>query len=117
MMDQLMLCVLREAPNIALSLFCTHEGRPRLLELLQGGREELAVSPSMLPPWQLARSRVQRIHVGPLAWEPADSGPGLAVSRGVTSGGFGTPTNFACWLPPPAFLSASCIPACLNFGP
>jgi hypothetical protein len=33
-MDELMLRVLREAPNIALSLFCTSEGRPRLLELL-----------------------------------------------------------------------------------
>ena len=77
-MDQLMLTVLREAPNIALSLFCTSDGRPQLLELLQAGREEQAASPSGLRGWFMARSRFQLkrqlIHVGLLAWEPAHSG-------------------------------------------
>jgi hypothetical protein len=79
-LDALMLRVLRDSPNIALSLFCKREERPRLLELLQGGREEQAVSPSVLPTWLMARSRFQfkrqLIHVGLLAWEPAHSGAG-----------------------------------------
>lgn len=88
-MDRLMLRLLRDAPNIALNLFCTGDGRPRLLELLQGGREELAVTTSVLPTWLLARSRFQLkrqlIHVGLLAWEPAHSGSGagFAAERDV----------------------------------
>lgn len=79
-LDQLMQQVLREAPNIALSLFCTHDGRPKLLELLQARREKQAVSPTELSQWFMARSRFQLkrqlIHVGLLAWEPAHGGAG-----------------------------------------
>jgi hypothetical protein len=77
-MDRLLLLVLREAPNIGLSLFCSREGRTRLLELLQRGHEELAVTPLELPRWFMARSRFQLkrqlVHVGLLAWEAARSG-------------------------------------------
>jgi hypothetical protein len=77
-LDQLMLVVLREAPNIALSMFCTSDGRPRLLDLLQHGREDVAVSQAMLPTWLLRSStfqlKRQLIHVGLLATERAHSG-------------------------------------------
>ncbi len=77
-LDQLMLVVLREAPNIALSMFCTGDGRPHLLELLQHGREDAAASQATLPTWLLRRStfqlKRQLIHVGLLATERAHSG-------------------------------------------
>jgi hypothetical protein len=58
-MDGLLLRVLHEAPNIALSLFCSRDGRPRLLELLQRGWEELTVTRSELSQWLMARGRFQ----------------------------------------------------------
>jgi hypothetical protein len=77
-LDRLLLALLRDAPNIALQLFCSQEGRHILPYLLQQGREAEAVTPSGLSSWLMQRSTFQLKrqlgHVGILAPEAAHGG-------------------------------------------
>jgi hypothetical protein len=77
-LDRLLLALLGDAPNIALQLFCSQDGRHSLLHLLQQGREAEAVTPTGLSSWLMRRStfqlKRQLVHVGVLAPEAAHGG-------------------------------------------
>jgi hypothetical protein len=77
-LDRLLAALLRDAPNIALQLFCSQEGRHTVLHLLQLGRETEAATPACLSSWLMQRSifqlKRQLVHVGILAAEAAHGG-------------------------------------------
>jgi len=55
-LDKLLLAALLHAPNIALALFCSQDGRHAVLDLLRQGRDADAVTPSALGTWLMQRA-------------------------------------------------------------